>query len=169
MNATAELLQAAAAAPTGAHPDHEDADDISPADLTADAQIHTLCENWAWWCRTRRYFGRPAMPPSLLGRLTSKTRTLARPGGPDAICSAELHAFHLAVLAQPDALDRKVFELHYLARPKNIKAAAPLVGVSRRHWYTLVRDFRRRAYAASREILAENLTAAAGITPPVTA
>ncbi|MGM9489317.1 hypothetical protein ACS5PM_18325 [Ideonella sp. YS5] len=64
---------------------------------------------------------------------------------------------------QPDVLDRKVFELHYLARPKNIKAAAPLVSVSRRHWYTLVRGCRRRAYAASREILAENMTGTANL------
>lgn len=154
-----EAPRLAAPAPLGTHPEHEDADGISSAQLSEGDRIHQLCEAWASWCWTRRYYGKSSQPASLLGRLASKSRPI-NPGGPDGICSAELHAFHLAVLAQPDALDRQVFELHYLVRPKNIKAAAPTLGVSRRHWYTLVRDFRQRAYLASREILADNLSAA---------
>lgn len=154
-----EAPRLAAAAPAGVHPEHEDADGISADQLAEGNHVHQLCEAWASWCWTRRYYGKSSKPASLLGRLASKSRPI-NPGGPDAVCSAELHAFHLAVLAQPDALDRQVFELHYLVRPKNIKAAAPAVGISRRHWYTLVRDFRERAYSASREILAENIEAA---------
>jgi hypothetical protein len=154
-----EVPRLAAAAPAGVHPEHEDADDLGAAQLQEDDHIHRLCEGWAGWCWQRRYFGKASRPPSLLGRLLSKSRPL-QVGGPDAPCSAELHAFHLAVLAQPDALDRQVFEMHYLGRPRNIKAVAPLLGVSRRHWYTLLRDFRRRVYSASREILGQNLEAA---------
>ncbi len=148
--------RSSAPAPEGAHPEHDDADDLSADLLADDDHIHGICEAWAWWCQTRRYFGKLSLPPSLLGRLASKTRTLAQPGGPDAICSAELHAFHMAVLSQPEALDRQVFEMHYRVRPRYIKCAADALGVSRQHYYRLLRDFRRRAYSASRDVLADN-------------
>lgn len=143
----------AAPAPT---PDEEE--DCETLDTDAESHLHWFCEQWSGWCKTRRFYGKPSMPASLLGKLTAKTRSTANYGGPDAIASAELFAFHLAVLGQPaDALDRQVFELHYLWRVKNVKAAAAQVGVGRQHWYTLVKEFRRRAYAASREILESNL------------
>jgi hypothetical protein len=101
---------------------------------------------------------KPSLPVSLLGRLTSKGSGRPSHGGPDAIAGADLMAFHLAFLAQPeDALDRRVFELHYYRRVRNVKAAAALVGVSRQHWYRLVRDCRQRVYMASRQILERNL------------
>ena len=138
----------------------DDEDDAEPIDDAGDSHLHTFCEQYDAWCRTRRFYCRPSMPASLLGKLTAKTRATAHYGGPDAIASAELVAFHLAVLGQPaDALDRQVFELHYRWRVKNVKAAAAQIGVGRQHWYTLLREFRRRAYAASKDILRSNLQA----------
>lgn len=120
--------------------------------------LHQLCEEWSTWCRTRRLYVKPSLPVSLLGRLTSKGSGRSADGGPDAVSSAELMAFHLAFLAQPeDALDRRVFELHYYRRVRNVKAAAGAVGVSRQHWYRLVKDCRQRVYIASRQILERNL------------
>jgi hypothetical protein len=140
-------------------------DDEAPLqahELLRDAAQHRLCEAWSAWCRTRRFYSRPSLPPSILGRLTARTRSTGGDGGgPDAIASAELSALHLAIIGQPaDALDRQVFELHYLWRVKNVKAAAAAVGVGRQHWYTLVREFRSRVVAASRELLAHNQHAA---------
>lgn len=118
-----------------------------------DAHLAALCEQLAWWIQTRRFFGSPRAPVSLLGKLGKRTRPLL-PGGPDADCSAELSALYIALIAQPaDALDRVVFELHYLHRVANIKAASAAVGIGRQHWYTLLREFRRRIFIASREIL----------------
>lgn len=137
-------------------------EDEEPAELCADdVHLQVICEQWSAWCRTRRFYGRPSLPASLLGKLTSKTRATGGEGGKDGIASAELAAFHLAVLGQPaEALDRQVFELHYLWRVKNVKIAAAAMGIGRQHWYTLVREFRRRAYSASQEILRGNLDAA---------
>lgn len=121
-----------------------------------DDRLDDLCERLVWWCRTRRFYGRSSMPPSLLGRLAKRTRPL-RPGGPDAGCSAQMAALYVALIGQPaDALDRKVFELHYFHRVGNVKAAAAALGIGRAHWYRLLGDFRRRIYAASEEILEFN-------------
>lgn len=148
-----QLMRLAAPAPVVDEGDEADPD---AKQLAQDGHVHELCEAWSGWCRTRRFFGRPAMPVSLLGKLTARTRPLS-PGGPNARCSAQLAAFHLAVLGQPaEALDRQVFELHYLWRVRNVKAAAAAVGISRQHWYRLVREFRARVYAASQEIQRDN-------------
>ena len=148
-------------------PLRDDGDDVEPTPSADDTYLHDICEQWSSWCRTRRFYGRPSVPASLLGKLTAKTRATAEYAGPDAIASAELLAFHLAVLGQPvDALDRQVFELHYLYRVKNVKAAAAAMGVGRQHWYTLVRAFRQRAHAASKEILRSNLEGSGGMLRP---
>lgn len=143
----------AAPAPTAC----DDDDDIQDPSLTGDTDLHALCEQWSFWCRSRRLFAQPSMPISLLGKLTSRTRPVSS-GGPDARCDPMMAAFHLAVQGQPRrALDRQVFELHYLWRVRNVKAAASAVGISRQHWYRLVRDFRARAYSAAVDIQRDNL------------
>lgn len=148
------------AAPAPVRDDDED-HAIEAGAAGADRNLHEFCEDWAYWCRTRRFFGPPDRGSCLLGRLSGQSRPV-RAGGPDGACSADLAAFHLAVLAQPrDALDRRVFEMHYLARVRNIKAAAAQMSIGRQHWYTLVADFRSRAYTASLEILRANHAAAA--------
>jgi hypothetical protein len=140
-----------------AAPAPEEEDDDSTADaqvLAGRPDLHALCEDWAYWCRTRRFYVKPSLPVSLLGKLTSKGTGRSSSGGPDAPTSAELAAFHIAFTAQPeDALDRRVFELHYYHRVRNVKMAAAELGVSRQHWYRLVADCRARVYAASRQIL----------------
>ena len=120
-----------------------------PIDLDA------FCEAWAGWCATRHYFGPPPANTSPLGKV-AKGRPL-RASWPNAQCSAEFAAFYTAYQAQPRALDRLVFELHYLRRVRNIKSAAAAVGVGRQHWYTLRDAFRARVYAASRQILSDNM------------
>jgi ribosomal protein S18 acetylase RimI-like enzyme len=105
--------------------------------------------------RTRRFYKPPSLPPSILGRLTSRTRSIA--GGPDAFNAGELQALNCAIEAEPiEALDRQVFELHYRHRVKGIKAFATALGIGRQHWYTLLRSFEQRVYAASLEIRESN-------------
>ena len=149
-------LSLAAAAPDG--------EDDEPADVTLQVEgqrdLHYFCECWAAWVRTRRMYVNPSLPVSVLGKLSARGTKVAS-DGPDAIASAELAAFHLAMLGQPmESLDRRVFELHYYWRVRNVKAAAAEMGIGRQHWYRLVRDFRARVYACSRDILGVNLAAA---------
>lgn len=118
--------------------------------------LQELCEAWAGWVRTRRFYKPPSLPPSILGRLTSKSPT--RTGtGPEAWNSAELSALNEAIEAEPiEAIDRQVFELHYRHRVKGIKIFAAALGISRSHWYNLLRSFEQRVHAASLEIRERN-------------
>ncbi|MBN9411351.1 MAG: hypothetical protein J0H69_19575 [Burkholderiales bacterium] len=77
----------------------------------------------------------------------------------DAATSAELAAFHIAYLCQPDALDKQVFDLYYVHRVKPIKAAATALGISRKHFYSVLSEFRRRVHAAAQAVQGENETA----------
>lgn len=116
------------------------------------ARLKALCGQWVAWCHTRRYYGPAPVAGTILGKLSGSSRR-GMPGGPDAACGAELAAFHLAVISQPQALDRFAFEYHYLHQAnRNIKVHAAKLGVSRSHWYRLIDSFTRRVYAASREI-----------------
>jgi hypothetical protein len=144
-------------------PDRDARDDADDEDVGGERlDLEELCARWSSWCRTRRLYVKPSLPPSLLGRLRSPGPGRGRPGGgPDAVCSAQLMAFHIAFLAQPeDALDRRVFALHYYVQVRNIKAAADAVGVSRQHWYRLAKSCRDRIYQASLQILEQNMAAA---------
>lgn len=160
-NTSHSILRPSAPAPGEPHPLHEDTESAPRAALEDDDRLHELCEQLARWCRTRRFYGAPKGPASLLGRLQKPSRPL-KTGEPDAFSSAEMSALYLALIAQPQqepdrtVSGRRVFEAHYLLRVKNVKAAAAALGIGRQHYYTLLREFRRRIYAASRQILAEN-------------
>jgi hypothetical protein len=157
----AHPLRLAAAAP----PPADDTDDVDAASADRELQAvrpdqHELALSWAHWARTRHYYAKPSLPPSLLGRLQARGSVRRSKDGPDAIAGAELVAFHLAYLAQPaDALDRKAFALHYLHRVRNIKTAAAELGVSRSHWYRLVAECRDRIFQAHLRIRDDNLAA----------
>lgn len=136
----------------------DDAHGHEPAiDTQLDAtHLHALCEGLARWCATRKLYGAPRGPASLLGQLAKRTRPIVA-GGPDADCSQAYACLYIALCAQPaDSLDRIVFELHYLRRIPNIKAAAAELGITRTHWYRLLGAFRARIYTASRELIAIN-------------
>jgi len=136
----------------------DDVDDTSNQDMASVAHMDELCYRWAAWVQTRRFYAPPPLGAGTLGKLAKKTRP-SRPGGPDAVCSAELSALHLAITAQAKDNARAVFELHYLHTPASIKAAAGALGISRGHWYRLLNEFRVRVYSAHTRILAENLAA----------
>lgn len=117
--------------------------------------VDQLCEQLAAWRASRKYFARQSVPPSLLGRL--QKRSAPHRAEPDARCSAELAALHVALLSQPeDSVARQVFELHYFHRVGNVKAAAAALGIGRAHWYRLLEQFRAQLHQASLRILQAN-------------
>jgi hypothetical protein len=136
-------------------------DDDEPDEAASDP-LHEISERWASWIRTRRFYVAPSLPPSILGKLRSGT---GKGGdGPDAVCSPELAAFNEAVESQPiDALDRQVFELHYRHRVKPIKTFAQALGISRQHWYVLLRSFEQRVNGLAGDIQAKNEAARGGL------
>ncbi|MBV7459477.1 MULTISPECIES: hypothetical protein [unclassified Acidovorax] len=121
--------------------------------------IDDLCERWVAWKNSRRLYAPPPSSGSILGQLSGmRSRPLIR-GGPDAICSAELAALHLAYTCQPDTLDKRVFDLYYVHRVAPIKLAAAALKISRSHFYLLLSMFRRRIYVSSRALMEQELQA----------
>lgn len=147
-------------APAPDRPEDDDAPPLTEAETIEIAAQDELFEAYGHWCRTRNFFGPPPVAGSVLGRLQKRKRTSSG-GPPDAACSAMLAALHIAVVAQPaDGLDRKVFQLHYLYSVASVKQAAAALGVSRNHWYRLLRSFRARVVSTANSIMNENLAAA---------
>lgn len=131
---------------------------LTDAELARDQDADELFAAYAHWCRTRGFYAPPPVNGSLLGKLTKKGNAKPMTGGPDAACSAEMAALHLAIMAQPaDALDRRVFTLHYLYSVRSVKEAAHALDVSKAHWYRLLRGFRERVLASAKAILSSNL------------
>ena len=131
----------------------DDEADIAQSEEQLD--LDDLCERWVNWKASRRLYGPAPNMGSILGQLSgTRTRPLKQ-GGPDAACSAELAALHVAYTCQPDALDKRVFDLYYVHRVAPIKAAAAALGIGRQHFYAVLGDFRKRIHSASRSILAQ--------------
>jgi len=144
-----EALRLAAPAPA------QHVQESTPEMSEEQRDLDALCERWVAWKATRRLYGPPPTMGSVLGQLSgTRTRPLKQ-GGPDAICSAELAALHVAYTCQPDALDKRVFDLYYVHRVAPIKAAAAALGIGRQHFYAVLADFRKRIHVASKHILAE--------------
>lgn len=110
--------------------------------------LHQLCEDWAHWHRSRRLFA-PPVQENILARLQP------RPMGcePDAICSANLSYFNLAILAQPEGDEKTTFYLYYIHRAGNIKKVADLMGISRRAFYKRIENFRSDAWRSYRRMM----------------
>jgi len=153
---TAEDLMRSAARP--AAPANDDAEPapgapyVEPDGDEVDQSLHALFEEWATWTRNRRYRALmlPASPPvAPSAEVRALVAAIATP-------PAQLMALHLAIVSQPpEALDRRVFEMHYITRVMNVKAAAAAMKISRNHWYRLISAFRRRVYTISQDILEE--------------
>lgn len=159
-----EALRLAAPGPAS-----RDGEEMSPLD-EEQRDLDDLCERWVAWKATRRLYGPPPTMGSVLGQLSgTRTRPL-QPGGPDAISSAELAAFHIAYTCQPDALDKRVFELYYVHRVAPVKSAAAALKISRSHFYLVLSEFRKKLYKASTALLEVEMskfaTMTAGRTQP---
>lgn len=145
---TAPTTFAAAAPP----PDDLAERESLPDDTQQDTELDYLCLEWAAWCRTRRFYGPAPVSGTVLGKLSSKISPRRRTEHAGPACRMDLAALHLAISAQPNAIDKQVFWLAYVHNASPIKQAAYALSISRQHWYRLLRDFRRRVWAAAREI-----------------
>lgn len=134
-------------------------EDESPALSAQDSDLHLVCERWVKWCITRRLYGPKPITGTILGRLSGCSMRPMEEGGPDAFSSAEMSAFHIAYTCQPDALDKRVFDLYYVHRVKPVKAAAAALGIGRAHFYTVLGEFRRRVAHAADAIADDNAQA----------
>lgn len=128
-------------------------DDSAPALDEQQRDLDDLCERWVAWCRSRRLYGPKPVTGTILGRMSGCSMRPMTPGGPDAVSSAELSALHIAYTCQPDALDKRVFDLYYVHRVKPVKAAAAALDISRTHFYLVLSEFRKRLYTAAQALM----------------
>jgi hypothetical protein len=115
-----------------------------------DQALHSFCEAWAHWHRSRRLFA-PPVPANILARLQS--HKVLPP--PDAVMSADFSYFNLAILAQPESDEKMAFYLFYIYRLRNIKRLAAEMNVTRDAFYKRVKRFSEAAYHTYQRIVNE--------------
>ena len=65
-----------------------------------EAHIDQMAWDWARWAVTRKYYGRPPQPASVLAQFgRDRIRSTAPDQGPNAAASSVLAKFHLAVIS----------------------------------------------------------------------
>lgn len=132
----------------------DDVVDVQPEDAKADL----LFEQWNAWSRSRRFW----VPPAGMGNILGKLRGPSRPSrpAPNAACDSFMAALNLAIgLQSDDALDKRAFWLHHVIRVRPVKTSADALGISRQHFYRLLRAFSQRVLIAAKQIEADNLAA----------
>lgn len=108
--------------------------------------IDQMAAEWAWWAITRKYYGRPPSPASILAQFGKlQIRSTAPDRGPNALASAVLARFHQAVVSE-ESLARWAFEGYYLYRIRPIKKLAHLLACDRTHVYWLRNQYARNCY-----------------------
>jgi len=140
-------------------------DGDSPVLDSRDSDLDALCENWVYWCRSRRLYWPASAHGVALARQGAATRPL-RPSAVAASASASLAAFHIAYTCQPDSLDKQVFDLYYVARVKPIKTAAAALGIGRAHFYRVLQEFRRRLASAATSFEQDGVQVASLVVRP---
>lgn len=139
---------------TFASPARERPDEDDPDNRPVDRLDDDLCERYAAWLRTRRFYTAPPATMNLLAKLRARTGPM-RPnaGGRDAINSPVFQALHRRVLGKALDKPRMVWELHYLHGVRVVKLAAEHMEISRSTWYRYLAAFRREVVAeALREV-----------------
>jgi hypothetical protein len=121
---------------------------------------HELCERWAHWVTTRKFYAPPPLGAGILAKLSAKTRA-TQPGGPDAELSADLWALNMAITAQPMDMRRRVFELYYRHRVKYIEEVAAELGISKATFYRYRKIFANHVVAARHAVIQAQKDAAA--------
>lgn len=129
--------------------DHDS--DADPVLADWDRDLDLLCEAWAVWCRVHGLHWPLSAASTTLQRAGGSTRPLRMDIG-ERVPASSLAAFHVAFTCQPDALDKRVFELYYITRTRPIKVAAAAVNIGRAQFYRVLEDFRRRVDKAARAL-----------------
>jgi hypothetical protein len=110
--------------------------------------LHEFCLRWSGWHRSRRLFA-PPIPQNILARMRPQPVREA----PDAILSADLSYFNLALLSQPEGTGKTAFYLFYLHQVRPIKIAAEELKISTQAFYKAIRKTREQTYRSYRRMI----------------
>lgn len=125
---------------------------MSPAAMNermSDKQLDAYCEEWLWWCKTRKFYLQ-AGAQNVLARF--QAGTVKEP--PNARNSAEMQWFNAAVYAMADMKEHAeafaCFRLMYIEKADNVKRLVNEKGISNKTYYNRARTFVRKAMSLSR-------------------
>jgi hypothetical protein len=131
----------------------EPSDEVD-AELVLDGveqDLDQLAEAWVFWSHRHRLYEPTSAGVAALSRRGVLTRPMLKSADP-TISAARIAAFHIAYTCQPDALDKQVFALYYVARVRPVKVAAAALGIGRAQFYRVLEAFRRRVAAAAQAL-----------------
>lgn len=115
----------------------------------SDKELDAYCQEWVWWCYTRRFYLQPGAQNILARMQPAKVKE-----PPNARNSAEMQFFNAAVHAMADMKEHAetfaCFRLMYIEQTGNLKRVAEQKGISRPTYYNRARAFARRAVSLSR-------------------
>lgn len=103
---------------------------------------------WAAWHRSRRLFA-PPVPQNILARMRPQPVREA----PDAILSADLSYFNLALLSQPEGKGKMAFYLYYLHDVRPVKLIASELGFTTQAFYKALGKMRTDTYRSYRRMV----------------
>lgn len=104
--------------------------------------LHMWCLEWAEWHCSRRLFA-PPVPKNLLVRMAGPIG-----GGepPDAILSANMSYFNLALLGQPESTGKLAMYYYYVHKLRPIKLVAAEMDITTQGFYKALRRVRSETY-----------------------
>lgn len=114
-------------------------------------ELDSICQEWASWCFTRRFYLKPGSQ-SLLGRM-HPSKAGREPNGRNSPHMQHFnHAVHALADDQRYAAELACFRLMYVEEADHIKRQADKLGISRPTYYNRSRAFARRAWELSQQI-----------------
>ncbi|MFJ3048551.1 hypothetical protein ACIPEN_22175 [Herbaspirillum chlorophenolicum] len=117
----------------------------------SDKQLDAYCEEWLYWCYTRKYYLQPGAQNILARMQPSKVKE-----PPNARNSAEMQFFNAAVHAMADMTEHAetfaCFRLMYIEQTANVKKIAFDLGFTRKTYYNRARSFARHALSFARSL-----------------
>lgn len=111
-------------------------------------QLDEFCSQWANWHRSRRLFA-PPVPQNILARM----RPQPVRESPDAILSADLSYFNLALLSQPEGKGKMAFYLYYLHGVRPVKLIASEMGFTTQAFYKSLSKMRAETHRSYRRMV----------------
>lgn len=117
----------------------------------SDKELDAYCQEWVWWCYTRRFY-MPRGAQNILARM--QPAKVKEP--PNARNSPDMQYFNMAVHAMAEMSEHAegfaCFRLMYIEQTSNIKKIAFDKGFDRKTYYNRARVFARRAVSLGRSL-----------------
>ncbi|SOY79944.1 conserved hypothetical protein [Cupriavidus taiwanensis] len=109
-----------------------------------DQELKAHCNQWGYWCFTKRYFA-PPVPQNILAQLQPRARAPKEPDGP---LDADMAFFNMAIhgMAEEDMEGAICFSLYYFHGFRPVKAMASALNIGTRTFYDRMDRFARRAH-----------------------